>query len=96
MAVDEGGECVLGVVAAALEEPLEQQAVGQAAGRAGAKEGLDSLDEFHRGPPFQRITRRLPTGRSLYSVVCARRTGIPVLSGFHAHGQVHPILVQRM
>ena len=53
MPVDERCKRGFGIFAAALEEPLEQLSVGQAGGGAGAKEGLDLLDEFHRGPSGQ-------------------------------------------
>ena len=45
--VDERCECRLGIVVPPLEEPLEQLPVGQAAGRAGAKERFDLFEEFH-------------------------------------------------
>ena len=50
MPVNQGCERSFGIFVAALEEPLEQLAVGQAAGRAGAKQGLDLLEEFHWRP----------------------------------------------
>jgi hypothetical protein len=50
MPVDKSSERRLGIIAPALEKPLEQLPVGEAAGCAGTKERLDLLEEAHGRP----------------------------------------------